>query len=111
MTIITNILANIIFIIHLILFLACIIIPFITTDKKYLTIYSFIIVFIIFHWVMNDDRCILTYIEHKLRNIDTEETFFNRLVSPVYKMDNDMLKIYIFLSWSFVHYKLTKQYL
>ena len=105
------ILANIIFLIHLLLCISCFIIPFITNDMKLLTLYSFIIVLIIFHWAINDDTCILTYIEHKLRNIDTKETFFNRLVSPIYKVNNNFIKLYIMVSWFFVQYKLTNQYL
>jgi hypothetical protein len=105
------ILANIIFFIHLLLCIACFIIPFITNDMKLLSLYSFVIVFIIFHWAINDDTCILTYIEHKLRNIDTKDTFFDRLISPIYKLDNDVIKLYIMVSWTFVQYKLTYRYL
>lgn len=43
------------------------------------------------HWSLNDDSCVLTLLETKLRGVDSSQSFVHSLVSPVYKVrDADM---------------------
>jgi len=53
---------NIIFYIHLLLFLAVLIVPFLK-NKELLELYSILIPFIFYHWSVNDDTCALTQME------------------------------------------------
>jgi len=81
-----NILANIISFLHLlfIIFVTCT--PFITSNPVILLYYCFIIFFVAFHWYMNDDTCVLTIIESKLRGKKSTDTFMGQLLKPIYKV-------------------------
>jgi hypothetical protein len=102
---------NIIFILHTILFIAAVVIPF-TNNKDLLGLYSLTIPFLMFHWVMNDDTCALTQIEMYVTGNDKEGTFFGRLISPVYSLsDSDadrFVKGLLFLLWIVVQFRLNR---
>lgn len=100
---------NIIFWIHVVIFIAAIIVPF-TNDKRNLEFYSILIPFLFFHWSVNDDTCALTQAEMHLTGQKKEETFIHRVVSPIYKMDdtdsNNLTKTLFFGLWGLVQYRL-----
>lgn len=105
--------ANMVFVIHLLIFLMALVIPF-SDDKRLLSMYSILMVFVLFHWVINDDSCILTLIEKKLRNVEIEKTFFQQILGPIYNYGNnsDVIgKMLFFMLWLIVQIKLTWRYL
>ena len=103
-----EIIANIIFILHLFFTIAIIYIPF-TKDEYLLNLYIIIIPFILYHWATNDDTCILTILEQKLRKTTKKETFFQRLLDPIYNVPNDVIgilsKTYLLLMFYYVMIK------
>ena len=61
-----------------------------------------------FHWIMNNDTCVLTIIERWF--IPSEQkTFSERLIGPIYNLSNDesgkAIKVILFILWFFVQYK------
>jgi hypothetical protein len=102
---------NIIFLIHVVLFCMALIIPF-TNVEKWLVMYSLIIPFLFLHWATNDDTCALTELEVAITGKPKEQTFFNRLVGPILKLDpktsNDAPKYILFGLWMLVQFKLDR---
>jgi len=100
---------NIIFWIHVIFLLGILIVPF-TNDKKNLEFYSILIPFLFYHWSVNDDTCALTQAECYVTGQPKESTFMHRVVSPIYKMEdnqiNNITKSIFFFLWFFVQYRL-----
>lgn len=104
---------NVIFWIHLVLFIAVLVVPFLPlkSHRHNLEFYSILIPFIFYHWSVRDDTCFLTEMEKKLTHkTESKETFFGRIVSPIYLMDdtdaNNLLKSVLFFLWFFVQYRL-----
>jgi len=75
---------NIIFAIHLFLFMSLVIMPF-TNIQHYLEFYSIMVPFLFFHWSVNDDTCALTLMEQKITGKNKDETFFGRVMGGIYK--------------------------
>lgn len=102
---------NIIFTLHAVFLLCLIIIPFLN-NERWLHMYSILIPFIFYHWSVNDDTCAMTQLETYVTGKNKDETFFHRLVSPVYKMDdtaaNNLLKSMLFFLWMFTQYRLER---
>ena len=100
---------NVIFFIHTVLFLALLIMPF-TNDRKNLEFFTVIIPFLFYHWSVNDVTCALTLLEQKVTGKHKEETFMQRLVGPIYKMDdtdlNNATKTILFFLWGVAQYRL-----
>jgi len=100
---------NLIFWIHLVFLIAILVVPF-TNNKINLEFYSILIPFLFFHWSTNDDTCALTQAEILLTGQNKEETFMHRVVSPIYKMEdnqiNNLTKSLFFLLWGIVQYRL-----
>ena len=47
-----------------------------------------------YHWSVNDDTCAMTQLEMMLTNQEKDKTFMHRVVSPIYKMEeNDVNKL------------------
>lgn len=40
------------------------------------------------HWLVGDDSCVLTLLEHQLRGVDNTDSFMHRLVGPVYNISD-----------------------
>lgn len=99
-----QIVANIVKILHLLLVIIILIIPFLNYNS-YLFFYIIFIPFILLHWLTNNDTCVLTLIEKKLRNVKTkeeeEQCFTQQLISPVFTFANDY-KQFSLLSYSIV---------
>ena len=100
---------NIIFAIHLFLFMSLVIMPF-TNIKHYLEFYSIMVPFLFFHWSVNDDTCALTLMEQKITGKNKDETFFGRVMGGIYKMEdtdaNKFFKSLLFFLWMFVQFRL-----
>lgn len=83
-----NILANLIRILHVLLILFILCVPFVKKIPWQLILLHFVIVgSLLLHWVTNNDDCLLSNLESKLRGIPVETSFMYSLVSPVYKND------------------------
>ena len=82
--------AELISILHFLLFCFLIYAPF-AKDKRYTAMFLLIVPFLFWHWSINDDTCALTEIEYRLRNIEKKESFFHKLISPVYKMEESQV--------------------
>ena len=100
---------NIIFFIHAVLFMAILVMPF-TNSKQNLEFYTILIPFLFYHWSVNDDTCALTLLEQRVTGKNKEETFMQRLVGPIYKMDdtdlNNATKTLLFVLWGVAQYRL-----
>jgi len=100
---------NIIFFIHLVFFITMLVVPFMK-NKKNLEFYSLLVPFIFYHWSVNDDTCALTQMEMMVTGNEKEETFFGRIMGPIYKMDdtdaNNFLKTLLFSLWMLVQFRL-----
>jgi hypothetical protein len=87
-----NILANIIAFLHLLFILFVTSTPFLTENPFVLLYYCFILFFVMIHWALNNDTCVLTLIESKLRGKKDNETFMGRLVKPIYNISSNEIK-------------------
>jgi len=100
---------NIIFFIHLVFFITMLVVPFMK-NRQNLEFYSLLVPFIFFHWSVNDDTCALTQMEMAVTGNKKEETFFGRIMGPIYKMDdteaNNFLKSILFGLWFMVQFRL-----
>ena len=83
-----NIPANIISFLHLLVVLFVINVPLISNNPFVLMYYCFIVFFIMIHWHYNDDTCVLTLIESKLRGKKDTETYFGKLIKPIYNVSS-----------------------
>lgn len=72
-----------IFALHLILFLFCILVPFFGSDELLLINTAFLIG-VLFHWMMNNNACFLTQLENMITGRPNHETFFGRLFGDFY---------------------------
>lgn len=100
---------NIIFVLHVIIFFLAVIIPFIG-EKRIIRLYSLFIPVLFFHWMTNDDTCALTQIEMLLTGNEKKETFFGRLIKPIYTIDdndaNNLVKTLFLFLWFVMQYRL-----
>ena len=87
------------------------IVPFMK-NKQNLEFYSLLVPFIFFHWSINDDTCALTQMEMVMTGNKKEETFFGRIMGPIYIMDdtdaNNLLKTLLFSLWMLVQIRLDR---
>ncbi len=83
-----EILAQIINILHYLLVAFVVIVPFYFDHPVILLYYCFIVFFIMVHWYTNNDTCVLTVIESKLRGKKDEDTFMGKLIKPIYNVSS-----------------------
>lgn len=75
---------NVIFALHLLIFLASVSIPFIGTDDMLLVNTAFLIG-VVLHWMLNNNMCALTQFEKWVTgNTDSSTTFFGQLFGDFY---------------------------
>lgn len=78
---------------HVLLVCFVVISPFISSNYI-LFMHSFVVPFIMMHWIMNNDTCALTIMEKKLRQEITgkievkEDCFTCKIIEPVYNFKN-----------------------
>lgn len=85
----TELLLNIVTVLHMLFVLFVVVVPF-TSSNYLLLMHSIFIPFLLFHWIINDNTCALTIIERKLRqkisgkdDVD-DECITCKLIEPVY---------------------------
>ena len=102
-----SLLANLITIIHVVIVIFTIIGPF-SNNKNLLIVYTALAFSLINHWSFNDDTCCLTVIENKISG--SESSFIHKIVSPIYKISNEVIKrlstLYVSLALAYTSYKL-----
>ena len=86
-----NIAANIIAGLHILIIIFITITPFASSNPLVLIYYCYILFFIMLHWCTNNDSCVLTLIESKLRGKRSNETFMGKLIKPVYNVSSKEL--------------------
>ncbi len=100
---------SLIYIIHVILFIIGVIVPF-TNNMRLLMMYSIVIPFLFWHWAVNDDTCALTQLEVFVTGKKKEHTFFGRLLGPIFKLSDTTLaklsKTLFFLLWLVTYFKI-----
>lgn len=68
--------------------------------------------FVFWHWVVNDDTCGLTLVEMYVTGKPKMETFFGRLLKPIYKISEHQSHVFIstlyLCLWIFVQYRLDR---
>jgi hypothetical protein len=103
-----NILANIIAVFHLLFIIFITTTPFVTDNPFILLYYCFMLLFVMFHWYLNDDTCVLTLIEAKLRGQKKGDTFMGKLLKPIYNVSSDEIKYlsYFLLIFAFLRIRL-----
>lgn len=74
------------------LFIAFVVVTPFTNYINILGIHLITIPFLIMHWVLNNDICFLTEVEHKLSKKPRNKTFFGRLIQPVYRFNQQFEK-------------------
>jgi hypothetical protein len=69
-----------------VLFIMFVIVAPLTPSRYFQFLHAIIIPFIIAHWILNDNTCVLTLVERKLRGKEKEDNdcFTCRLIEPVY---------------------------
>jgi hypothetical protein len=109
-----------ILVIHILVVMFFVIVPF-TNITHLLVLHSIIVPFIIFHWIVNNNACVLTLIEHYLREkitgqqVNQNDTFIGKIVNPIFNFKNNhrsrRIFIYSFaiLLWLVTLFKLYKK--
>jgi len=101
-----NIAANIIAILHLLVILFVTTVPFATDNPFILMYYCFIVFFIMLHWHYNNDTCVLTLIEAKLRGKKDNDTFMGRLIKPIYNISSKEIQYITLFLFTFAFLKI-----
>lgn len=99
--------ANIIYFVHLLLLLFVVFAPF-SSNQKVLTIEMALLIAIMFHWITNNHVCCLTEFEKILRDeTDDENTFFGKIMKPVYTFgkDSQVTQVALFILMMITLYK------
>ena len=83
-----EILLKIITLLHILLIIFIVIVPFVGSNYL-LLLHAIFVPFMVLHWIINDNTCALTLVEKKLRekiygNVDEEDCITCRLIEPVY---------------------------
>lgn len=85
--------ANCIRMLHLLLVLFVVAVPFIRGARWPLLLIHFMTVLtLMVHWLLHEDTCFLTLVESTWRGVPLEYSFMYRLVSPIYKIEDADLK-------------------
>lgn len=85
----SNIILNIIWLCHLLVVCFVVGIPFFG-NYYFLFLHSIIVPFIMFHWYVNDNTCVLSLMELHIRknmgqeNVEEKDCFTCQLINPVY---------------------------
>lgn len=80
---------------HFLIMLYFVLTPFTTNNKELLRNYVVFALFLMFHWLTNNDTCALTLIEGYLTDQDEAETFTGKIIKPIYQISS--VEIYIIL--------------
>ena len=113
---------KIIALIHILYILFIVLAPF-SNSNYFLLLHVIIVPFMMLHWVINDNTCVLTIIEKNIRanlygqeSVNSEKCFMGRLIEPIYDFGNNYQSlstaIYIVALglWSISIYRLYSKY-
>jgi len=94
------VLESIIFILHILFILLILLSPF-SNNLQLLTLSIILIPFLFFHWLTNNNVCILTEIEKNLRDFkdkkeEKENSFTYNLLNPIFTFNNNKTNIIIY---------------
>jgi hypothetical protein len=93
-----TLLANLIWIFHLLVVLFVIVAPF-SNVPIILLLHSVFCLSLLVHWYTNNNICSLSLMESQLRGLDYTESFTHRLIAPMYDISKTQ--------WANVSYTLT----
>jgi len=114
-------LARVINILHILFVIFVVSTPF-TSINYILLLHSVFLPFLILHWVMNDNTCVLTLVERQARkqalgdNYIEEDCITCKLIEPIYNFKNDyktfnkLIYTVTIALWSVSIYKLASKY-
>lgn len=77
------------------------VLPF-TNSNYLLTNHLIYGIFILIHWILNNDTCFLTKLELYLRNNNEDECFTCKIINPIYKFTDNQYKIIIYMTTIFL---------
>ena len=92
---------TIIQLIHSLLILYIILVPWINRPQQLFVVQ--ILLTIVFRWITNQDACFLTYLESAVSNKNVDEGFIYRIVSPVFKVHEskfNKLLYFLAITWA-----------
>ena len=97
-------LGDVIFLIHVSMFIFLLFAPFCTTKLKWIQVHILSLLCILIHWYLNDNTCCLTLMEIYARraageNVTYNDTFFSKIFNPVYQIP-DHLTLYFFIQFT-----------
>lgn len=83
-----EVLLKLITLLHIFFVIFMVVTPFMSSNY-FLLLHAIFVPFLIFHWICNDNTCVLTVIEKKLRkdiynDVDEDDCITCRLIEPVY---------------------------
>lgn len=85
-----SILLFLITLIHFLVICFVVLVPFFGSNYL-LLLHSFVVPFIMFHWIINNNTCFLTLVEHQIRkqmnggqDIDPNDCITARIINPIY---------------------------
>ena len=87
----SDIMANVVFLFHVLFVIWAVVVPF-TNNEPMLVLHMITMPFLWLHWWIHDDTCALTLMERYLRGVESKESFFHNLVSPVYKIEDTEMR-------------------
>lgn len=90
------ILANIIRLIHILIIIFILYVPF-SDVPIYLLLHIVSCISLLFHWYLNSDICFLTFVENYLRNIPYNKTLSYQLIAPLYNISEIEFNKFIWL--------------
>lgn len=86
---------------HVLIVLFMVVAPF-SGKCDYILLHSVMVPFLFLHWATNNDTCALTEIEKFIAGkSDNEATFVGSVVSPVFKIESNEIKIITLFLWVF----------
>lgn len=91
-----EILANIIWLIHLVIVLFMLFAPF-SKIPALLILHITSSISLLLHWYWNSDICSLSLLESNLRGLPYKETFMNSIIGPVYTIPYYEMTIFLML--------------
>jgi hypothetical protein len=97
-----NFLADLIWILHMLLIAFVVLVPFVTTKWPILTLHLATVVTLMIHWILDQDACFLTFLESILRGIQHNQSFVHQVVSPVYKIQDENIKRIVWYATPFL---------
>ena len=96
--------------IHALIIIWALVAPF-SSNKRLLVSYVTITPFIVLHWILNDNVCLLSTIESNMRGIDRTESFVHNVIAPVYDVHEsvvgNLIWAYTVITWIYAASKIS----